>query len=147
MALTLALAETNVGLPATEAYARIVAFSYDVLSNRVQVAVNVYANQAARLSGKAPIGGGVFEGTVGVDFPTLDVALAQGVRNALYTWLKTQAAFVTATDALDALPAPVIEAPIEPTVPSKPATPIEPPLVDLNAPEVTPSPQDGIEVL
>jgi hypothetical protein len=65
MALTLALAETNVGLPAPEAYARIVAFSYDVLSNRVQVAVNVYANAAARLAGKAPIGGGVFEGTVG----------------------------------------------------------------------------------
>ena len=134
MALTLNLPETNVGLPAPEAYARIVAFQYDVLTNKVQVAVNVYANQAARLAGKAPIAGGVFDGVVGVDFPTLDTALEQGVRSALYSWLKTQPVFITATDALDPLPAPE---PIPEPLPV--AEPVVEPVVDpLPAPEPSP---------
>ena len=48
MALQVALTDSNVGIPAPPAYARIVAASIDVLAGKVQVAVNIYASAAAR---------------------------------------------------------------------------------------------------
>ncbi len=97
MALQVNLPETNVGLPAPEGYARIVALAYDLLTGKAQVAVNIYANQAAREAGKNPVAGGVFEGKPGEDMPSLDADIP-GVRAALYGWLKTLPVFASAID-------------------------------------------------
>lgn len=88
MALQLNLTDSDVGIAAAEAYARIVFLTYDTKTGRVQLSVDIYVDQAAREAGKNPISGGVYGGTVGVDMPSLDEALATGVRAALYTWLK-----------------------------------------------------------
>lgn len=97
MALQLNLADTNVGVPAPEAYARIVSLNFDVRMNLVHVAVDIYFDQAMREAGKSPVSGGVYTGTVGVDMPSLDDTIP-GVRAALYAWLKTLPAFAGATD-------------------------------------------------
>ncbi len=121
MALQIALTETNVGMPAPEAYAKIAAFHYDAAANRLECFVNIYASVAARQAGKAPIDGGVFTGTPGSDsVPSLDGDTA-GARAELYTWLKTLPKFAGATDVLvDPVVEPVVppvEPPFEPPVP------------------------------
>jgi hypothetical protein len=97
MALQLNLADTNVGLPAPEAYARIAALSFDTMTGLVRVAVDIHASLAARVAGKNPIGGGTYEGIVGLDMPTLDADIP-GIRSVIYTWLKTLPAFAGAID-------------------------------------------------
>lgn len=97
MALQLNLQETNVGLPAPEAYARIVQLRFDTTTGAVEVAVNIYADIAARAAGKAPVAGGIYSGVVGVDMPSLDDSIP-GIRSALYAWLKTLPYFAEAVD-------------------------------------------------
>ena len=97
MALQLSLADTNVGVPAPEAYARIVAFQFNANTGEVTVAVDIHANDAARLAEKAPVAGGVYSGVVGTDMPSLDDEIP-GVRSALYDWLKTLPVFAGALD-------------------------------------------------
>lgn len=60
MAIQVALtaAQTNVGVACASAYARIVAVDFDGLSGKVDVAVNVYYNRAARDLHKVPVFGG-----------------------------------------------------------------------------------------
>ena len=147
MALQMDLQETNIGVPAPQAYVRIVAYSYDAQSNNVQVAVNIYASEAARRAGKTPIGGGIYSGVVGVSFPSLDEPISSGVRGALYSWLKTQPAFLAAVDVIDPIPEPAPEPVPEPAEPTpvtpepepvvEPVPPVEPPLT---SPEPTPEP-------
>ena len=98
MALQINLPDTNVGLPAPEAYARIVGMNIDILGDKLQVAVNVYANKAARDTGKAPVGGGVFETKLSdAASPVLDENNA-GIRAACYAWLKSQPTFAGSQD-------------------------------------------------
>lgn len=99
MALQLSMTdkETNVGLPAAAAYARIVQVLFDTKTGKVQVAVDIHATQQARTDNRAPIAGGVFEGVVGQGMPNLDDNLP-GIRAALYAWLKTLPAFKNAVD-------------------------------------------------
>jgi hypothetical protein len=111
MALEINSVDNNVGIPAPKAYARIVKVDYDVLANRVDVFVNIYADEAARNTGKSPIDGGVFSGVPGETMPSLD-GTVPGLRAAVYEWLKTQPKFAGATDLLAARVVPVV-APVE----------------------------------
>jgi hypothetical protein len=64
MAIQVALtaAQTNVGIDCAAAYARIVDVHYNALTGRVDLAVNVYCNRAARDLHKTPVFGGVYSG-------------------------------------------------------------------------------------
>lgn len=93
MALQLNLTDTNVGLPAPQAYARIVAYAFNAKTNEWEVAVDVYASSAARTAGKSPVSGGVFKTE-----STPETVPADAGRAALYSWLKTQDAFSGAID-------------------------------------------------
>lgn len=97
MALQISLADCNVGIPCPQAYATIAHLSFDANSNVVQVAVNIYANQAAFAAGKTPVGGGVYSGAAGTDIPLLTQSLPNGVLGTLYTWLLTLPDFAGAT--------------------------------------------------
>lgn len=97
MALQINMTETNVGLEAPQAYARIMSLNFNATDGKVSVHVDIYASEAARQAGKIPIGGAVYSGTVGIDFPSLDESIP-GIRAAVYTWLKTLPAFSGAVD-------------------------------------------------
>jgi hypothetical protein len=97
MAIQLDIQDSNVGLAAPQAYARIAAVRYDVAANTVEVAVNIYASAQARTDGKSPIDGGVFVGQPGVDMPVLDDTIP-GLRAAVYAWLKTLPKFAAGID-------------------------------------------------
>lgn len=97
MALQLNMPDTNIGLAVPEAYARIISLSFNARTGAVQVYVDIYASGTARQSGKAPVGGGIYEGKVGVDFPSLDDTIP-GIRAVVYAWLKTLPAFSGAID-------------------------------------------------
>lgn len=97
MALKLNLTETNVGLPAPEAYAKIASLNYNARTGEVHVYVDIFASAEARTAEKNPIGGGVYKGTVGVNMPSLDSNIP-GLRAAVYSWLKTLPAFTEAKD-------------------------------------------------
>jgi hypothetical protein len=98
MALQLDLADTNVGVPAPTAYARIVGVSFNTTNGLVEIRVDIFASAAARQEGKNPVGGGVYIGTVGLNMPNLDDALPNGIRAVLYAWLKTLPDFQGALD-------------------------------------------------
>lgn len=96
MALQINLPDTNVGLPAPAAYARIVGVQVDVLRAKVHVAVNVYATRDARLAERNPVAGGVYEadfGPAGVDPDGSD-----GLRTNAYSYLKSLPDFAGAQD-------------------------------------------------
>jgi len=95
--LNLTADKTAVGMAAPEAYARIVYLTFDTKTGRVQLSVDVHANQQAREDGKAPISGGVYTGVVGVDMPNIDDTIP-GIRAALYDWLKTLPDFAGSID-------------------------------------------------
>jgi hypothetical protein len=116
MALEINSVDNNVGISAPKAYAKICALHYDVDANRVDVFVNIYADEAARTAGKSPIDGGVFSGIPGETMPSLDGTIP-GLRAAVYAWLKTQTKFAGSVDLLVAKVAPVVEAPVETPVP------------------------------
>jgi len=97
MALQIELNDSNVGIPALQAYARVSALHYDVASNRVDVYVDIFATESTRQAGKSPIDGGVFSGQPGVDMPVLDNTIP-GLRAAVYAWLKTLPKFAGAVD-------------------------------------------------
>ena len=96
--LNLTADKTAVGVAAAEAYARIVQLNFDTKTGKVTLSVDIHYDQAARAANKAPISGGVYSGHAGIDMPSIDVALAEGVRSTLYTWLKTQPDFAGAVD-------------------------------------------------
>jgi hypothetical protein len=119
MALRISLAAeaTNVGAAAPEAYARISSYIFDAASGLTSVSVLIYINQAARVAGKTPIAtrshrgapagtvlpespngrhGGGYRG-ISLTLPSLD-EINDGVRNTLYTWLKTLPDYAGAVD-------------------------------------------------
>ena len=107
MALQLNLTsdQTNQGIECPVAYCRIVDVHFDLLSGKVDVAVNGYATVEARAASKSPVWGGVFTGYPGAEaseanlypMPSLD-ATVPGVRAALYAWLHTIPVFAGASD-------------------------------------------------
>jgi hypothetical protein len=96
--LNLTAEKTGVGVASPEAYARIVHLAFDTKTGKVTLSVDIHYDQAARAANKSPVSGGIYSGFVGIDMPSIDVALAEGVRAVLYAWLKTQADFTGATD-------------------------------------------------
>ena len=60
MALCVNRPDTAVGVPAPQAYCRVVAYSYDVDADVVQIVVNVYFNASARAQNKNPIASTVY---------------------------------------------------------------------------------------
>ena len=93
MALQVALTETNVGVPAPEAYAKIVAIRSAFNQPSCEVAVDIFFNLAARQAGKAPIAGNV------LFVPAEVVEGNDPTRTTLYAWLKTLELFKDAVDA------------------------------------------------
>jgi len=100
MALQLNLPEdkTSVGVSAPAAYAHIVHLGYQLKTGKVVVDLDVHFNQAARASNKNPIHNMTFNFRVAIDGPNLDAALPEGLRAAIYAWLKAQPDFAGATD-------------------------------------------------
>jgi hypothetical protein len=96
--INLPAAKTRVGVAAPSAYARINRLTFNTLLGTVELHVDAYLDAAARAANKAPITSYRFTGKVGTDLPSLDQALANGVRAALYTWLKTKPEFTGAMD-------------------------------------------------
>jgi hypothetical protein len=97
MALQLNLADTLIGLPAPEAYARISFLTFDTRTGEVVVHIETHATAAARTAGKTPVGMSTYRGKVGVDLPNLDDTIS-GVRAVIYAWLKSLPDFVGAVD-------------------------------------------------
>jgi len=98
VALQIDLADSNVGIPVPKAYLRIVGFGYDILTNKLQVAVNAYISEAASRAGKSPVTGVVLNGEMQKDFLPI---METGGRALLYRWIKSQQAFASAIDLLD----------------------------------------------
>lgn len=92
MALVFALTETNVGVAAPQAYAKIVAFRSNYLQGNSEVAVDIFFDAAARTAGKSPVDGGVYVVPADAGIP------ADPTRADLYAWLKTLPKFAGAVD-------------------------------------------------
>lgn len=98
MAIQIDLADSNVGIPVPKAYLRIVGFGFDILTNKLQVAINAYISEAASRAGKGPVTSVVLDGVVP---PGFLATLESGGRKVLYQWLRGHQAFATAVDLLD----------------------------------------------
>jgi hypothetical protein len=98
MALKLKLSDTDFGISAQAAYAKVTMFTFNAVMGWVEAQVAIYANAKARTDGKSPISVRNYRGVVGQDgLPDLDSDI-KGVRAAIYTWLKTLPDFVDASD-------------------------------------------------
>jgi hypothetical protein len=89
MAIQVNLTDTDVGLPAPKAYARVTGISCDFTNGQVHVSVNIFANSAAAKDAeKNPVGGGLYKFKVS-DHETRDL---------IYKLLKTLPEFADAID-------------------------------------------------
>jgi hypothetical protein len=98
MALQLALTEdqTEIGVSFPEAYAKISYIEINTKSGQVRIACDINATKAARDAGKSPVTCLWFIGNSSLD---LDASQPDGMRAALYEWLKvTQPIFANAID-------------------------------------------------
>jgi hypothetical protein len=85
--------------PAPQAYARIDSLEFNTKTGAIELVVGVSLNAAARQANKGNICIFRHRGVVGSNgVPSLDDALASGVRSALYTWLKTLPEYAGAVD-------------------------------------------------
>lgn len=96
MALQINITDSRVGLPAPEAYARIVGVNIDIEKGEAHVAVHVFANRAAANANKAPIDGASFRAELGP--AGIDIDMPNGLRFNAYTFLKTLPAFSASQD-------------------------------------------------
>lgn len=94
MAIQIALdeAQTEIGAPAPNAYARIVIFTHDIKNDALQMAVEFQFDQAARQAGRRPIKGAAYQllGT--------ELSGNGAIRAQLYEWLKALPEYVGGVD-------------------------------------------------
>jgi hypothetical protein len=90
MALTSSLAQTNIGIPMADTYARITLMRCDKEQTLIQV--SHYANADARNENASP----VFDRTVFA--PTSELQSGANPLAIGYTWLKTQPEYSEAVD-------------------------------------------------